>query len=76
MQCPAIEFEIFTYMKNVQDILYQKCLPYSPLWYDSGVYRLAKEKQLKKPDESSNIILGIGGFHTGNVELSLQPPKL
>ena len=50
--------------------------PYSPLWYDSGVYRLAKEKQLKKPDESSNIILGIGGFHTGNVELSLQPPKL
>ena len=76
MQCPAIEFEIFTYMKNVQDILYQKCLPYNPLWYDSGVYRLAKEKQLIKPDESLNIFLGIGGFHTGNVELSLQPPKL
>ena len=76
MQCPAIEFEIFTYTKNVQDILYQKCLPYNPLWYDSGVYRLAKEKQLIKPDESLNIILRIGGFHTGNVELSLQPPKL
>ena len=33
------------------------------MWADEGVYRIAKEIQLLKPDQFSNILLGLGGFH-------------
>ena len=49
-------------MKNIQDILLQKNIPYELLWSDDGVYRTAKEIQLLRPQEVDNIFLGLGGF--------------
>ena len=49
-------------MNNFQDALKQKGDTYGALWADEGVYRIAKEIQLVKPDEFSNIFLGLGGF--------------
>ena len=40
-----------------------KCDTYGGLWADEGVYPIAKETQLVKPDESGNLFLGLGGFH-------------
>lgn len=68
---PATEFDtIFTCLKNFQDVLLQKQLPYGPLWCDEGVYRIAKEIQLLRPNEFDNIFLGLGGFHTEKVLLA------
>jgi hypothetical protein len=33
------------------------------MWADEDVYRIAKEIQLLKPDQFSNIFLGLGWFH-------------
>ena len=46
-------------MKNFQDILKQRELPYGPLWCDQGVYRIAKEIQLLKSAEFDNIFVGL-----------------
>ena len=62
---PATDFTtIYTSMKNYQDILNQRNIPYGPLWCEEGVYRIAKEIQLLRPNEFGNIFLGMGGFHT------------
>jgi hypothetical protein len=50
-------------MINFQDALKQKRDTYGGLWADEGVYRIGKEIQLLKPDQFSNIFLGLGGFH-------------
>ena len=43
---PATEYStIYTCMKNYQDILNQRNIPYGPLWCDEGVYRIGKEIQ-------------------------------
>ena len=61
---PATTYDaIFTTMINFQDALKQKGDVYGGLWADEGVYRIAKEIQLLKPDQFSNIFLGLGGFH-------------
>ncbi|CAB4014015.1 Hypothetical predicted protein, partial [Paramuricea clavata] len=61
---PATTYDaIFTTMINFQDALKQKGDTYGGLWADEGVYRIAKEIQLLKPDKFSNIFLGLGGFH-------------
>ena len=57
-------------MKNYQDILNQRNVPYGPLWCDEGVYRIAKEIQLLRPNEFRNILLGMGGFHTEKIVLA------
>ena len=57
-------------MKNYQDILNQRNIPYGPLWCDEGVYRIGKEIQLLIPDEFKNISLGMGGFHTEKIVLA------
>ena len=57
-------------MINFQDALKQKGDTYGALWADEGVYRIAKEIQLVKPDEFSNIFLGIGGFHMERILLA------
>ena len=38
-------------MKNYQDILNQRNVPHSPLWCDEGVYQIAMEIQLLRPDD-------------------------
>ena len=68
---PATDFStIYTCMKNYQDILNQRNVPYGPLWCDKGIYRIAKEIQLLRPDEFRNISLGMGGFHTEKIVLA------
>jgi len=57
-------------MINFQDVLKQKGDPYGGLWADEGVYRIAKEIQLMKPDQFSNIFLGLGGFHKEKIVLA------
>ena len=58
---PATQFDtIFTCMKNFQDVLLQKNIPYGPLWSNEGVYRIAKEIQLLQPQEFGNIFLCLG----------------
>ena len=61
---PATEYgTIYTCMKNFQDVLHQKNMPY-------GQYRIAKEIQLFKRMEFQNIFLGIGGFHAEKIVLA------
>ena len=61
---PATTYDaILTSMINFQDALKQKGDDYGGLWADEGVYRIAKEIQLLKPDEFENIFLGLGEFH-------------
>ena len=68
---PATQFEtIFTCIKNFQDLLLQKNIPYGRLWSDEGVYKIAKEIQLLRPQEFDNIFLGLGGFHMEKVVLA------
>lgn len=57
-------------MINFQDALKPKGDTYGALWTDEGVYRIAKEIQLVKPDEFSNIFLGLGGFHMEKILLA------
>ena len=38
-------------MKNFQDVMLLKNIPYGPLWSDKVVYRIAKEVQLLRPQE-------------------------
>ena len=58
---------IFTTMINFQDVLKQKERQNGPLLPDEGVYHIAKEIQLLYPQELSNILFGIGGFHLEKV---------
>ena len=68
---PATQFDtICTCMKNFQNILKQRELPYGPLWSDQVVYRIGKEIRLLKLDEFYNIFLGLDGFHTEKVVLA------
>ena len=68
---PITDFEsVYTVMRNFQDVLKQKKQSCGPLWCNEGVYQLAKEIQLLRPDEFNNIFLGLGGFHTEKVVLA------
>ena len=68
---PATTYDaILTTMINFQDVLKQKGYPYGGLCADEGVYRIAKEIQLIKPDQFSNIFLGLGGFHMEKIVLA------
>ena len=57
-------------MINFQDALKQKGDTYGALWADEGVYHIAKEIQLMKPDQFNNIFLGLGGFHMEKIVLA------
>ena len=50
-------------MRNFQDVFSQNELEYGPLWYDEGVYRIAKELELLNPEGFGNVFLGLEGFH-------------
>ena len=68
---PATTYDaIFTTMINFQDALKQKGDTYGGLWSDEGVYHIAKEIQLMKPDQFNNIFLGLGGFHMEKIVLA------
>ena len=68
---PATTYDaILTTMVNFQDALKQKGDAYGGLWADEGVYSIAKEIQLMKPDQFDNIFLGLGGFHMEKIVLA------
>jgi len=68
---PATSYDaILTTMINFQDSLKQKGDTYGALWADEGVYRMAKEIQLVKPDQFSNIFLSLSGFHMEKILLA------
>jgi hypothetical protein len=62
---------IFTSMINFQDVLKQKNAVSGTLWSDEGVYAIAKEMQLLKPDQFGNIFLGMGPFKLTRTVLEL-----
>ena len=43
---------------------------YGRLWADVVVYRIAKEIQLMKPEQFTNIYLGLVGFHMAKIVLA------
>ena len=61
---------IFTTMLNFQDVLKQKNALSGALWSDEGVYAIAKEIQLLKPEQFGNIFLGMGPFHMEKIVIS------
>ena len=68
---PATMYDaILTTMINFQDALKQKGDNYGGLWADEGVYHIAKEIQLLKPEQFNNIFLGLGGFHMEKIVLA------
>ena len=68
---PASTYDaILTTMINFQDALKQKGDSYGGLWADKGVHRIAKEIQLLKPEQFSNIFLGLGGFYKEKIVLA------
>ena len=54
---------IYTSMVNFQDILIQRDSSNGAIWCDEGIYQLAKEIQLLKPEQFGNLFIGLGGFH-------------
>ena len=68
---PATTYDaILTTIINFQDALKQKGDNYGGLWADEGVYCIAKEIQLMKPDQFNNIFLGLRGFHMEKIVLA------
>ena len=68
---PATTYDaVLTTMINFQDAPKQEGDIYGVLWADEGVYRIAKKIQLVKPDEFSNIFLGLVGFHMEKIVLA------
>ena len=61
---------IFTTMLNFQDVLKQKNAMSGALWSDEGVYAIAKEIQLLKPDQFDNIFFGMGPFHMEKIVIA------
>ena len=60
---PATTYDAkLTSMINFQDAPKQKGDDYCGLWADEGVYCIAKEIQLLKPEEFGDIFPGLGGF--------------
>ena len=61
---------IFTSMISFQDVLKQKNAISGALWCDEGVYAIAKEIQLLKPDQFCNIFVGMGPFHMEKIVIA------
>ena len=61
---------IFIRMINFQDVLKQKNVMSGALWSDEGVYAIAKEIQMLKPDQFGNIFLGMGLFHMEKIVIA------
>ena len=61
---------IYTTMINFLDVLRQKEQSSGALWFDEGVYRVAKELQLLNSHMFDNIFIGLGGFHTERILLA------
>ena len=67
---PVNQYDIvYTVMKNLQDGLCNIDQLVLPVTCDEGIYHIAREIQLIRPDEFSNIILCLGSFQMAKVVL-------
>ena len=67
---PVSRFDtVYSSMKNLQDILKYLDQPCLSVTCDEGVYRVAREIQLIRPQEFHNIVLCLGSFHMTKVAL-------
>lgn len=65
---PATEMDsIYTSMVNFKDILSQRGETNGVIWCDEGVYCIAKEIQMLKPDEFGMLFIGMGPFHWSKI---------
>ena len=61
---------IFTSMINFNDVLEQRAAKCGALWCNEGVYQVAKEIQLLKPELFGHLFIGLGPFHTDKIVIS------
>jgi len=54
---------VYTALKNFQNVLGQLNQSNLPIYCDEGVYHIAREILLLRPDEFSNLTLCLGSFH-------------
>ena len=65
---PATQMDsIYTSMVNFKDVLYQRGETCGALWCDEGVYCLAKEIQMLKPEQFGMLFIGLGPFHWSKI---------
>ena len=57
-------------MLNFKDVLRQRGESYGALWCDEGVYSIAKEVQLLRPELFDDIFLGLGPFHMEKIVMA------
>lgn len=67
---PVTEYStVYTEMKNLQEVLQVLDQQKTAVTCDEGVYQIAREIQLLRPEEFSNIVLCMGSFHMAKVAL-------
>lgn len=67
---PVTQYDnVYTAMKNLQGVLEYLDQPKLSVTCDVGVYRIAREIQLIRPEEFDNIVLCLGSFHMAKVAL-------
>ena len=67
---PVTRYDVlYTALKNLQCILRSLDQTVIPVTCDEGVYRIAREIQLLRPDEFKNVVLCMGSFHMAKVAL-------
>ena len=67
---PVTEYStVYTSLKHFQDVLGQLNQSHMAVTCDEGVYHIAREIMLQRPEEFSNIVLCIGSFHMLKVVL-------
>lgn len=67
---PVTQYEtVYTAMRNLQEILQYLDQSQLAVTCDEGVYRIAREIQLHRPEEFKDIVLCMGSFHMAKVVL-------
>ena len=67
---PITQFDVvYTAMKNLQRILTYLDQHELPVTCDEGVFRIAREIQLIRPEEFNDIVLCLGSFHMTKIAL-------
>lgn len=68
---PVSEYStVYTVLKNFQNIRSQLTQNFLPLTADEGVYHIAKEITLHRPQEFPDIVLCLGSFHMIKITLA------
>ena len=67
---PVTEYtSVYTSLKNFQEIRRHLNQSHLLITCDEGVYRIAREIMLMRPEEFKDIILGMGSFHMEKILL-------